>query len=937
MINKFLTIAIVMCVTTHLNAQKLYSIDASKVVSDARTGHFKMGSAGPAGKEMVINSRYMTIGGKAVVPVMGELQFTRVPKERWEDEILKMKAAGINIVATYLFWNHHEEIEGQFDWSGGKDLRAFVKLCKDLGVLVYPRLGPWAHGEARNGGTPDWILRKKYLVDRSNDPVYQSYVDRYFKEIGKQLQDMMYKDGGPVVGVQLENEYTKGKAGEPHILWLKQTAMKYGIDVPMYTVTGWGDGSVPPNEVIPLWGAYPDESWQPNVEKITGCGNYQFDAFRDDVTIGTALAQREDRYMDYSLDPYFTCELGVGIFTSSHRRPILDKRDGMGILVNKIGSGGNLLGYYIYAGGSYPVGIYNTNEEEKDKTGYWTESAMISYDFQAAIRENGMLAPSYFESKRLNYFLNEFGEQLAPMEPSFGPKANNELQYAVRAKDNSAFLFGINYCRNNVTAEKKNVQFEVKLKDETVRFPSKPINIKDSSIFIWPVNLNMNGTLLKYATAQPLCKLDAGKQKIWVFVQDVKIAPEFCIDGANVQKLVAANGSVENKAGRYIISNIKPGSDCVLSITTKNGIEQKLVVLSYEEGLDTWLLRNAKNEKQFFISRAGLYMKNNELFVTDTLPNMRVKMLTGSGFLKTGENIKQSSEELFTVYNIQRPVKKITSAYVQRPALYGAEWLKTSVDTIRPDIQLYHRLFQKEFSIGNPASIKSAKLIIANESDCRFRINERYCEQTVQPNVLNVLDVTGYMQKGDNLILMDFPYAAGDEAFAAKLLVEYFNADKFEMVTDASWLTADSYFFPPTFGNNVYTINYAAPVITKPRAVLQQKTLPGINSWMLQIPCSFLDGLNNVYLGLNYVGNKVEVRSGSKLIADCFNSNNTWFMDLKRNGSQMECSSLQIDIKPWKNIDNIYFDIAPAKADEGKAAIQSLRFVPEYREVLETE
>ena len=71
------------------------------------------------------------------------------------------------------------------------------------------------------------------------------------------------------------------------------------MDVPLYTVTGWGDGSVPPGEVIPLWGGYPDESWVPNIEKITGRGNYAFGSFRDDETIGNAQVKKKDNYLDH--------------------------------------------------------------------------------------------------------------------------------------------------------------------------------------------------------------------------------------------------------------------------------------------------------------------------------------------------------------------------------------------------------------------------------------------------------------------------------------------------------------------------------------------------------------------------------------------------------------------------------------------------------------
>ncbi|MCC8089762.1 MAG: beta-galactosidase [Rikenellaceae bacterium] len=173
-------------------------------------GHLKMGHSGPVGKEMIVNNKYLTVGGRPVIPVMGELHFSRVAREQWRDRLLKMKANGITIVATYLFWIHHEEAEGVFEWDGSKDFREFIKLCQELGLYIYPRVGPWCHGEVRNGGTPDWILKKELIGNRTNDPVYQSYVKRYFKEIARQMEGLLYKDGGPIIGIQLENEYWRG-------------------------------------------------------------------------------------------------------------------------------------------------------------------------------------------------------------------------------------------------------------------------------------------------------------------------------------------------------------------------------------------------------------------------------------------------------------------------------------------------------------------------------------------------------------------------------------------------------------------------------------------------------------------------------------------------------------------------------------------------------
>jgi hypothetical protein len=929
-------VAILLLLAYQARAQKLYTIDASNVNTTVKYGLFKMGNPGPAGKQLQVNSRYLTLNGVPQIPVMGELQFSRMPQARWEDEILKMKAAGINIIATYVFWNHHEEVEGEFDWQGNKDLRSFVKLCQKNGLLVYPRIGPWSHGEARNGGTPDWILRKKYLTDRSLDPVYQQYAERYIKQIGMQLQGLMYKDGGPIVGIQLENEYWKGKAGEPYISWLKQIAIKYGMDVPLYTVTGWGDGSVPPNEVIPMWGGYPDESWDPNISRITGCDNYHFSSFRDDTTIGNAQVKKTQQYMDYSLDPYFTCEMGVGIFNSIQRRPVLGRLDGLGMIQARIGSGGNLLGYYIFAGGSNPLGIYSTMQEDKDETGSWSELSPISYDFQAAIKENGLLAPSYWEVKKFDYFLNQFGPQLAPMEPVIPPKGADDLQYSLRVKDNSGFLFGINYCRNNISTEKKQVSFKVKLKDGIVSFPSKPVNIPDSSLFIWPINLDLGGTQLIYATAQPLFKTDDKSE--WVFIQDAAKFPEVCLADAGISNVTSTSGHILQADGRYLITDLHPGTQCVISVTRTDGKQQKIIVLPKQEGKEAWILKNAVGKNLFFISRAGLYMKGNELHVTDTLANMQVKMLAdASTQITAGETpfTEDKKDDLFVTYQIKMPVKTVPCVIKQQEPLAGATWLTTSVKYIDADNLLYHKEFQKEFSAGDPAEIKSAKLILYPESDCRFRINDRWCNQPISPGVLNMLDITGYVNKGDNTLLMDFPYVKGNKAFAAKVVIEYFNTNRTESSSDTSWMAIDEYYYPATYGSKpVFPLGLTKPEVAAPRAVADDKAIQGVKQYNVSVPCDYLDGLNNLYLAVKYKGDRVSVRSNGKLIADDLNNNTEWLMDLKRDGSQLECRDLQLEVQPWKNIDKIYFDIAPAKTDEGVSAIQSIRFVPEYKAIL---
>ena len=189
-----------------------------------------------------VNSRYLLRDGVPWFPVMGEFQYSRYPEAEWEDEILKMKAGGVQIVSTYVFWIHHEEIEGQFDWTGQRNLRRFVELCAKHGLYVWARIGPWDHGECRNGGFPDWLI--KQCPTRQIDPVYLGYVKRFYAQIGLQVKGLFWKDGGPIIGIQLENEYSArgpGK-GADYILALRRLAR---TRVSMRPSTRSPDGMMP--------------------------------------------------------------------------------------------------------------------------------------------------------------------------------------------------------------------------------------------------------------------------------------------------------------------------------------------------------------------------------------------------------------------------------------------------------------------------------------------------------------------------------------------------------------------------------------------------------------------------------------------------------------------------------------------------------------------
>ena len=136
------------------------------------------------------------------------------------------QGGGIDIVSTYVFWIHHEEEEGHWDWTGCRDFEP-IEIAKAVGLKAVVRCGPWCHGEVRNGGTPDWVLRKGWKL-RSNDPRYLEKCRLLYEQIAAQLSGLLWKDGGPVIGIQLENEF---HGAAEHMLTLKRIAREAGLDV----------------------------------------------------------------------------------------------------------------------------------------------------------------------------------------------------------------------------------------------------------------------------------------------------------------------------------------------------------------------------------------------------------------------------------------------------------------------------------------------------------------------------------------------------------------------------------------------------------------------------------------------------------------------------------------------------------------------------------
>ncbi len=158
-------------------------------------GHLKMGESSSNGDVIDVNNLYITKNGKPFIPVMAEIHYARLPRSEWEDRIIKMKANGINVISTNLFWIRHEQIEGKFDFSGDLDIRYFVSLCQKHGLYCALRIGPWITAECRNGGLPEWLYLKGIKLRDIAEP-YMSYVRRWYEKVYEQIKDFMFRDDG---------------------------------------------------------------------------------------------------------------------------------------------------------------------------------------------------------------------------------------------------------------------------------------------------------------------------------------------------------------------------------------------------------------------------------------------------------------------------------------------------------------------------------------------------------------------------------------------------------------------------------------------------------------------------------------------------------------------------------------------------------------------
>lgn len=321
-------------------------------------------------RTVCIQGMEILVNGKATRFRSGSMHYFRIHPDLWEDRLLKLKQCGLNTVETYLPWNLHEEKEGEFNFVGMLDFERYVRLAASLGLMVILRPGPFICSEWDFGGLPAWLLNKPGLRIRCSNPLYLEAVDRYFSVLLPRLRKLQWTNGGPVVMMQIENEYGSFGDDTRYLKHLYDLYRKAGIDIPLF-ISDWG------SEYVMKCGSIPETMLTVNCPSNPS-------AFLDAVRLFHPGA------------PEFIMELWSGV---SHRWNAPYLRHEVRDVVQDVEAmlkRGNSFNFYMFHGGT-SFGFMNG---ALCADGHF-EPYLNSYDVDALLDEAGNPTPKYFAVQSL--------------------------------------------------------------------------------------------------------------------------------------------------------------------------------------------------------------------------------------------------------------------------------------------------------------------------------------------------------------------------------------------------------------------------------------------------------------------------------------------------------------------------------------------------------
>ena len=316
-----------------------------------------------------VEGNQFVLDGKAIRLLSGAIHYFRIVPEYWRDRLLKLKACGLNTVETYVPWNLHEPKEGQFQFEGIAGIGNFIRLAGELGLHVIVRPSPYICAEWEFGGLPAWLLADAGMRLRCFDKAYLDKVDAYFDELLPRLKPLLSTNGGPIIAMQVENEYGSYGNDKKYLEYIRDAMRKRGMDVLLFTSDG--------PESARAAGR--------NVEGVLGIVNF-----------GSRAGEAFRKLREYQPDgPLMCMEFWIGWFDhwmEKHQsRPAPEVTE----VFEDIMREGASVNFYMFHGGTN-FGFYNGANHIKQY-----EPTVNSYDYDALLDESGEPTEKFYAVRKV--------------------------------------------------------------------------------------------------------------------------------------------------------------------------------------------------------------------------------------------------------------------------------------------------------------------------------------------------------------------------------------------------------------------------------------------------------------------------------------------------------------------------------------------------------
>ncbi|NOU75661.1 hypothetical protein GC098_30535 [Paenibacillus sp. LMG 31458] len=458
-----------------------------------------------------LSSEALRIDGKSEIILCASLFYFRLPRGLWKERLNKVKAFGYNAIDVYFPWNHHETVEGVWDFTGEKDAAQFLQDAADAGLWVIARPGPYICSEWDGGALPAYLFVKESLRLRDNDPAFLRHVARWYEQILPILKKYETGQGGTIIAVQLDNELDFYPCSDPkgYISALRDLALQHGITVPLIACAGQGglyEASGFAEGVVPTCNFYPND---------------QDPAFEEKV-----LFYREE-----------LARRGLPLLvTETNRSHFLLRR--------LLSAGAKLLGPYLQASGTN-FGFTNAANNWGNPLSFLTSD----YDFHGMITPEGHIREEAYEGRMLHRVIQTYGASLAEAKPELTSSASTPYRLALKQGGELLFLCQVN-------EQDEDAYFHV-AEDVIPRYTT--LVAKASRCPILPVQVPLQtwgiaeGTLA-YATAELLLVKQLEQRTLFVFHTDGEGEIHLCF-----------NTEVQTEAGTMTVHDAEAGDQVTVS------------------------------------------------------------------------------------------------------------------------------------------------------------------------------------------------------------------------------------------------------------------------------------------------------------------------------------------------------------------------------------